>query len=113
MLVRLTSCTRRQASMPVARIEESSSGEIPATHLEGGEVLEVVVDGGGEPAQQQGPVRGGDGAPRGEGLGGALDRGIRLRTGGEREDPEHLLGCQVEDVDALAGAHAAGLVRAR
>ena len=28
--VRLTSCTRRQASRPVARIESSSGGEMPA-----------------------------------------------------------------------------------
>ena len=54
-------------------------------HLEGGQLVEVGVDGGGEAAQQAGPVPRGHGPPGLEGGGGPRDGGVGLaRRSGPR-----------------------------
>ena len=65
-------------------------------HLELGELLDVRVDDGGEPAQQCRPLARGDGTPGGERLVGGGDRGVGVLEGGHRDVGDRLLGGGVE-----------------
>ena len=67
--------------------------------LDACELLAVLLDERGQPAQEAGPVGGRDCAPGGEGCLRACDRGVGLLDAGLRELCDGLLGRRVEDRD--------------
>ena len=70
-------------------------------HLEGGQLLDVGVDGGREAAQQAGPVPRRHRPPFLEGGGGPDDGGVGLLGGQALNGGEHLAGGWVADVHAV------------
>ena len=66
----------------VARLPAGVADHVAGVgHLQRGQLLAVGVDGGGEAAQQAGPVPRGHGPPGLEGGGGPVDGGVGLRRG--------------------------------
>ncbi len=72
--------------------------------LEPGQLLVVLADEIGEPAQQPATVGRGDGPPRGADLDGAGDRRVGLLGADELDRPDDLLGRGVDDVLGARGA---------
>ncbi len=67
--------------------------------LQAGEFVEVCVDGGGEPAQQAGPVGGGEGGPGGLRAGRAGHGRVDVGDGRGRDGGDDLLGGGVADLE--------------
>ena len=94
-----------------ARVEVEDLGDHPdlaaragdrlahVLRLDACELLAVLLDERGQPAQEAGPVGRRDGAPGGEGCLRAGDRGVRLLDAGLGELRDRLLGRRVEDSD--------------
>lgn len=66
--------------------------------LQAGEFLDVLVDDGGEAAQEAGPVGGGRGRPAALRPVGAQHRGVDLVAGGPVDRGDDFFGRRVEDV---------------
>ncbi len=73
--------------------------------LQQGQFLEVVVDGGGEAAQQAGAVAGREGGPAGLGPRGPYDGGVDVGLGGAGDGGDDLLGRRVQDVECVLVRH--------
>jgi hypothetical protein len=82
----------------VPRLPAGVADGVPGVaDLEGGELVDVLVDDGGEPAQQPGPLRGSQPSPGGERVVGPLDQRVGLLRRGELDLGERLRGRRVED----------------
>lgn len=73
--------------------------EVPGlADLQTGQLLQVLVDGDGEAAQQPGPVAGGEGGPGGLRPCGAGDGGVHVGRGGGGDGGDDLFGGGVQDM---------------
>ncbi|CAM5504566.1 hypothetical protein SFUMM280S_08997 [Streptomyces fumanus] len=81
----------------VARLPAGVAEGVPGLgDLQEGQFLQVLVDGGGEPAQQPGTVAGRQGGPARLRADGAGDGGVDVGGGGGRDGGDGLLGGGVE-----------------